>query len=213
MVHDPAAITAVLAAIEAALKRALDLAPASHRDLEELAGTVLAIECTAPAVEVFIEVQTTGDLALSSYSEAPAVTRVRGTLEEFASLAAAEDPAATLINSNLEIVGNTAPLIALQQIVTNMDLDWEAPLVATLGDVMGHQVAQMLRGLFSWGASAHSSLRRQLSEFILEEGRLSPPGAELENFYREVEGLTLRVDRLQSRLRRLRQKVESTSSE
>ncbi len=207
--HDPAVVTGVLAAIESALAQALELAPASRRDLEELAGTVLAIDCTAPAVEVFITVGESGQLKLSSYSEAKAVTRVRGSLEDFAALAAAEDPAATLINSNLEIVGNTAPLLALQQLVTKMDLDWEAPLVDALGDVAGHQLAQMLRGLFSWGQAAHTSLRRQLSEFILEEGRLSPPAAELERFYRDVEKLGLRVDRLQSRLQRLARKIDA----
>jgi ubiquinone biosynthesis protein UbiJ len=122
-------------------------------------------------------------------------------------LATADDPAATLINSNLEIIGNSAPLIALQQIITHMDIDWEAPLVNLLGDVAGHQLAQMLRSVFGWGQGAGKSLRRQLSEFILEEGRLSPPKAELEYFYSEVQSLSLRVDRLQSRLARLAKRL------
>jgi len=92
-----------------------------------------------------------------------------------------------------------------------MDIDWEAPLVAVLGDVAGHQFAQLLRGAFSWGQAAGKSLRRQLSEFILEEGRLSPPKAELENFYTEVQSLSLRVERLQSRLARLAKRVSESA--
>lgn len=205
--HDPAIIAAVLTALETAVARALSLAPTASRELEELAGTVLAVECTAPEITVYVLVQADGSLTLSQYTELKTVTRVRGTLENFMALATAEDPAATLINSDLEIVGNTAPLLALQQIITRMDIDWEAPLVEQLGDVAGHQLAQMLRGAFRWGRDASESLRRQLSEFILEEGRLSPPAAELEAFYQDVDRLTLRVDRLQSRIQRLARKV------
>lgn len=207
-VHDPAIMTAVAAAIEGSVNRALELAPAATRELAEMEGTVLAIECTSPAVEIFVSVLPGGQLHVSNYTEARVSTRVRGDIDGFIALATAEDPAATLINSDLEIIGNTGPLLALQQIITGMDLDWEAPLVAALGDVAGHQLAQLLRGVFRWGQGAASSLRRQLSEFILEEARLSPPAAELENFYRDLEHLTLKVDRLESRCRRLARRVD-----
>ena len=193
------------------MNRALQLAPAAQRDLQELGGTVLAIECTAPMVEVFVIVTQSGELHLSHFSELNVTTRVRGPGDSFVALATAEDPAATLINSDLEIIGNTGPLIALQQIITQMDLDWEAPLVDTLGDVVGHQLAQMQRGIFSWGEQARNSLRRQLSEYILEEGRLSPPAAELEQFFQGVDNLNLKVDRLESRLKRLARRIDEQS--
>ena len=205
--HDPALLAGAFGGLEAAINRALTLAPASAKDLAEMTGTSIAIECTAPALLAFITIESDGMLHLAGYSEQQPATRVRGTLNNFIALAAAEDPAATLINSNLEIIGNSAPLIALQQIVSRMDIDWEAPLVDILGDIAGHQLAQLLRGAFSWGSHAANSLRRQLSEFILEEGQLSPPAAELEHFYGEVQALNLRVERLQSRLQRLAKRM------
>tara|TARA_B110000503_G_C7003570_1_gene352569 strand:+ start:167 stop:820 length:654 start_codon:yes stop_codon:yes gene_type:complete len=205
--HDPALLSGAFAGLEAAVNRALMLAPASAKDLAAMSGTMIAIECTAPLIEAFITIESGGTLHLASYSEDNPATRVRGSLNNFVELAAADDPAATLINSDLEILGNSAPLIALQQIVSRMDVDWEAPLVDVLGDVGGHQAAQLLRGAFSWGGQAANSLRRQLSEFILEEGRLSPPAAELEHFYGEVQALGLRVERLQSRLKRLSKRI------
>ena len=75
------------------------------------------------------------------------------------------------------------------------------PLVST-------QLAEMLRGLFSWGEHAAASIRRQLSEYILEEGRLSPPALELEDFYQQVHSLSLRVDRLESRARRVAARID-----
>ena len=196
-------------AAEGAINRGLELDPASARDLADLSGTILAIECWAPALEVFAVVEPEGRLHLTSYCEQPCSVRVRGGLSDFLALTTADEPAVTLINSDLEIIGNSAPLIALQTLVGNMQPDWEAPLVEVLGDVAGHQLANLLRQVFSWGQNSSKSLRRQLSEFILEEGRLSPPAAELENFYQEIDSLVLKTDRIESRLKRLAQRLES----
>jgi len=207
--HDPAIITAVLMAAEGAINRGLELDPASARDLADLSGTVLAIECWAPALEVFAIVEPEGRLHLTPYCEQACSVRVRGGLNDYLALTTAEDPAVTLINSDLEIIGNSAPLIALQTLVAKMQPDWEAPLVGVLGDVAGHQLANLLRQIFRWGEASSKSFRRQLSEFILEEGRLSPPAAELEYFYQEIDSLVLKVDRLESRLKRLAQRLKT----
>ena len=90
---------------------------------------------------------------------------------------------------------------------TALDLDWEAPLVDTLGDVAGHQLAEGLRGLFGWGRQAGESIRRQLEEFIHEEARLAPPRQEVEDFYDDVEKLNQRVERLAARASRLAARV------
>lgn len=210
--HDPAIVAGILAALETALARAMTLAPDAQQDLQELAGTVLAIEFTQPAAECYVAISSRGGISLSQHCELPVATRVRGQLEDFIRLAGSDDPAATLINSDLEVVGNTAPLLAVQAIVANLDPDWEAPLVDALGDVAGHQVAQGLRGFFKWGRSAAESLRRQLSEFILEEGRLSPPKAELDHFFKEIDALGLKVDRLQSRIKKFARDLEAGKS-
>ena len=207
MNHDPAIIAGALSALELAIARALTLAPVAARELEDMAGTHIVIECTRPEIDVTISIDEAGQLQLKQYSEEAVSTRVRGSAEDFIALVTADDPAATLINSKLEIIGNTAPLLALQAILSKIDIDWEAPLVDALGDVAGHQLAKFLRAFFSWSQSAGKSLRRQLSEFILEEGRLSPPNAELEHFYQEVGRLGLRVDRLQSRIQRLAKRL------
>jgi len=204
---NPTLHTAALAALEAALNRALDLAPGSKAQLEPLADSVFALHCTAPLLDVYLQPESTGIRLMGLY-EGPVTTSVRGEASDFTELATAADPTAALINGRLELEGDSAPLIELQQILAGLDMDWEAPLVATLGDVAGHQVAQVLRGAVSWGKQASSSLARQLDEFIHEEARLSPPRLELEDFYRDVQDLGQQVDRLQSRTDRLRQRLQ-----
>ncbi len=140
--------------------------------------------------------------------DGPVTTSMRGVASDFAELATARDPTAALINGRIELEGDSAPLIELQGIIGALEIDWEAPLVDALGDVAGHQLAQLLRAAYGWSRQASTGLERQLEEFIHEEARLSPPRLELEDFYRDVHQLGLQVERLQSRTQRLRKRMQ-----
>ena len=205
-VIDPALHTAILAAVERVINRALALAPDSAAGLDALSDCVFAVHCTAPPLDVYLQ-PGAGKVRLMGIYEGPVTTSVRGVASDFAELASAKDPASTLINGRIELKGDSAPLIELQKIIAALQIDWEAPLVDTLGDVAGHQLAQFLRGAYGWGRQASTGLGRQLEEFIHEEARLSPPRLELEDFYRDVQQLGLRVERLQSRTQRLRKRL------
>ncbi|MFT4822666.1 MAG: ubiquinone biosynthesis protein UbiJ [Halioglobus sp.] len=208
---NPTADTAVLAALEGAINRALELAPSSKSQLAELEDHVFLVQCTSPEIDLYLEADQRGIRLMGIY-EGHITTTVRGTASDFTELAASDDPAASLINGKLTIDGDSAPLLELQKIVGALDLDWEAPLVNVLGDVVGHHIAQILRGTFKWGRQASDSLTRQLDEFIHEEARLSPPRLELEDFYRDIQELTLRTERLQSRTDRLRKRMNQHAS-
>ena len=201
--HDPALLSAALAGAERALNQTIALTPTSHQELEALSGTLLGIDITSLDLTLFIDIISGTEIALLAHCERRPDAFVRGTVEDFAALVASDDPAATLINSGIELEGSSTKLITLQQIVSKMDVDWEAPLVDALGDVMGHQLAQALRAMFHWSESARASLKRQLSEYLLEEGKLTPPKAELEHFYDSVQSLSLRVERAQSQVAKL----------
>lgn len=203
---NPTLHTAGLAGLEGAINRALQLAPQARDSLATLEHCVFRLQCTAPELDVYLQPGHTG-IRLMGHHEGDVTTTVRGVASDFTELLGATDPAASLINGQLEISGDSAPLIELQKIMGALDLDWEAPLVDALGDVAGHQLAQILRGAFSWGRQASDSFLRQLEEFIHEEARLSPPRLELEDFYRDVQELTLRTERLQSRTERLRKRL------
>ncbi len=208
-VIDPALHTAVFAAVERVVNQALELDPAGRKRLDKLADCVFALHCTGPTLDVYLQ-PGSGRVRLMGYYDGPVTTSVRGLASDFAEVATAKDPTAALINGKLALSGDSAPLIELQKIITALDIDWEAPLVDALGDVAGHQLAQLLRGAYGWGRQASGGLARQLEEFIHEEARLSPPRLELEDFYRDVQQLGLQVDRLESRTRRLRKRLQQS---
>ena len=199
---DPALHTAAIAALEVAVNRALALDAAGRRRLGELEGLVFRLECTRPDLDIYLCPEA-NRVRLAGRHDGPVTTAIRGTASDFAELATARDPAAALINGNIELTGDSGPLMELQRIIAALQLDWEAPLVDSLGDVVGHQLAEGLRGLFSWGRQASSSVARQLEEYIHEEARLAPCRDEVEDFYQDIEALSQRVDRLQAHLRRL----------
>ena len=203
---DPALQTALLAAVEAGLNRALQLSQAGRHDLAELQECVFALHCTSPAMDVYVQPGAERVRLMGTY-EGPVTTSVRGSASAFAEVLTAADTTAALINGELELEGDSGPLVRLQQIVAGLEMDWEAPLVETFGDVAGHQLAQSLRAAYGWGSQASTSLARQVGEFIHEEARLCPSGLELEDFYRDVRELSLRVERLESRIRRARKRL------
>jgi ubiquinone biosynthesis accessory factor UbiJ len=201
--HDPALIGAALAGAERALNQAIRLAPTSHRGLEGLVGTRLGMEISSFDLTLFVEIVTGPEVRLMNHCEAPTAAFVRGSIEDFASLATSDDPAAVLINSGIELEGSSASLITLQQVISRIEIDWEAPLVDALGDVVGHQIAETIRGIFRWGEGARISLTRQLSEYLLEEGKLTPPQAELDHFFDAVQSVSMRVERAQHKVAKL----------
>ena len=194
---------------ERALNQAILLAPTSHRELEALSGTLLGIEVTSLELTLYLELVPGAEVRLLNHCEEKPTAFVRGSIEDFTALIASDDPAATLINSGIELQGSSASLIHLQQVISGMDIDWEAPLVERLGDVMGHQIAEALRSVFSWSEGARKSLKRQLSEYLLEEGRLTPPKLELEHFFEGVQTLSMQVERAQAKVERLMAKAAS----
>ncbi len=203
--------TAALAGLESAVNRALALAPEGAQQLSLLSGHIFAIHCTAPELEVQIHILEQG-IRLTRFNEGEVTTTVTGSASDFTELAGSADPTATLINGGLALEGDSAALIELQKITSQLEVDWEAPLVTTLGDVAGHRLAQLLRGTLSWGREAVDSFARQLDEFIHEEARLSPPRLELEDFYTDIRTLEQKVERLESRSARARAQLEKLRS-
>ena len=89
---NPTLHTAALAAVEGAINRALELAPAASNGLSALAGEVFALHCTAPQVDIFLQPTTGGAIRLIGIYDGPVTTSVRGQASDFAELATATDP-------------------------------------------------------------------------------------------------------------------------
>ena len=205
---DPALQVAILGAIETALAQALQYAPQTRAELGKLSGNSIHIRVVQPALETTLLLAERPELR--SVYEDKASASIEGKLSDFIQVATAEDPAIALINGELKIRGDTRLLQQVQTLVAELDLDWEAPISAVAGDVVGHQIGKGLRAFFRWGQHSRLALERQLSEYILEEARLTPSPLELEDFYRDLRHLQQRLDRCEARLKRLKRERSSS---
>lgn len=187
------------AALEQALNNIIELDPAAQDALSKLDGQSFAIAVQAPAMRIRLEV---ADLRIkvASDDETPAATEVSGTLAALATLAARVEGTGA---GQVHISGDASNAQRFQKFFATLNPDWEEPLSRVFGDVIGYQLAQALRNVFQWAASASRNLADNASEYLREESRQLMNRPELEAFYDEVDDLRDAVDLLEKRIQAL----------
>ncbi|NKI19489.1 hypothetical protein HCU74_18950 [Spongiibacter sp. KMU-166] len=206
----PLLSTAALSGLEDAANRALRLDPTTAAKLQQLDGECFALDLQEPDLSLAMAVNGQR-LRLMLHAPDKVSTRLRGRWTEFAAVATAKDPAAALINGDIHIAGDTAPLLALRKLLAELEMDWEQPLADTFGDVVAHQIGNGLRAGQRWAKSSGRQLQRQLKDFLLEESRLFPHPLQAEAFYASIDELNSRSERLEARVRRLQQRLKAAN--
>lgn len=210
---DPAFHSALARGLEPSLNRALRYDPGSRAALGELAGRWLKVELRTPYLHMYCGFSQTG-IVLSSYREDPADCTLTGTAPAVASLLWREQH--SLSGSGVAISGDIGLLHKLQQILANLELDWEQLLYEAIrrattpaaADVVSYPITRFLR-------DSAAQLRRHAQvapdwaqDYLTEEIRLLPSPHEVAAFATEVDDLRAATDRLEARLRKLRQQLD-----
>jgi ubiquinone biosynthesis accessory factor UbiJ len=188
---------AALASAEKMLNSALRYDPATRIGLAQLEGKILAVQITAPVMNVFI-MPMDDELRLMGNWDGDVDTRITGSLLALAQLGQKE--ILNLKDSGVTVMGDLTLLADLQRLMKNLDIDWEEMLSQFTGDIIGHQAAQMIRAKFGWVKDRAQSAQRLTREFLTEELKTLPGKPELEDFYRQVDDTRLAVDRAAARV-------------
>ena len=85
-----------------------------------------------------------------------------------------------------------------------MQIDWEEHLSRFIGDMAAHQLSNTARELYKWMQRSTGSFNMNVGEYLQEESQLVVGKAELDRFSQNVDELRSAVDRIESRLIRLR---------
>jgi len=202
---------AALAALERAINAALGMDAATREQVSALAGKVFCIDCSVPPVRAYVA-PGAGSVRLYSHYEGAVSCTVSGAGSDFVALLGAADKASALVNGNLRISGDSAPLLALEKALGKLDLDWEQRLALVLGDAAAHQLGRAARGSARWGRRAHDTLLRHVEEFIHEEARLAPPRLEVEDFLADLRATAQRGERLEAGIRRLGRRIDALAA-
>lgn len=197
--------SAQLTALAGLINQALALDNLSQQRLIQLANKKLRIECTDPVIRVDIAITDNGTIELYPSNNDAVNAHLSGPLSAFIQLLASDDKASAMINSGLQLKGNSQLLLELEAILHKTDLDWEYHLSRLVGDLPAHLIGRLGRHSQQWLGKTGPVFMRHLQEFVLEEAQLSPRRDEVEHFIDEVQKLKLRTERLEARLLRLQQ--------
>lgn len=196
--------TALLAGVERGLNRLLRLDPTALARLQPLTGRLLEIDCSAPALRLFVLPEGDG-LRLALHWEGEADVRLCAPASTLLRLLAHRDKTALLHRPDVQIQGDTALLLALAAVLQDLELDWEHELAGWLGPLGSGLLAGALRGQAGWLRDSSASLEQNLRDYLAEESRALVGQREAEARFAELDELKLALDRLEARIERLAQ--------
>jgi ubiquinone biosynthesis protein UbiJ len=188
--------------LEAVINRYLRLDPDIGPRLAALSGRCIAIELRGLDLTLFIFPNEHG-IQLKDHIEGEADTVLRGTPLSMARLGLGGNTEKTLFSGEVVIEGDVETGQAFKSILDGLDIDWEEQLSRLTGDVIAHQLgntARLGRRVFRHGLA---TLEKDLGEYLQEELRVLPSRIETENFSADVTHISMAVDRLTARLKRL----------
>lgn len=117
--------------------------------------------------------------------------------------------ARSLFNDKIRMTGDTELGQHIKKLFDEMDIDWEGHLALFTGDVVAHQIGSIFRQGIKFKEQFSESIRQNMTEYLQEELCVVPSKYELEDFFAEVDELTLSVERLQAHVNQLISHYES----
>ena len=187
--------------IETGLNQALALDPATRKQIAMLSGKCMSIHCQSPDLLLNVLV-CEQNLSLSGNEALQADITITGNASALIKLLLTRHTS-SLKHDGIIITGDAGLLTRFQKILQNLDMDWEYQLSKFIGDIPTQFAHESIHSAGQFAKKARHNLQEDLDNYLHEEARLFPSMAELTDFYKSVDALRLRVDRLNSRILKL----------
>lgn len=198
-------------ALQRALAHVLALDPDTQTALRKLDGRRITLCLQAPAVALELTV-VDGGLAVGPAQHQPEPDlAVQATLAGLlAQLPFARSGAAA--PGRLKLAGDAELARELQHLAQRFDPDWDKPFADVFGEVLGVQIARVLREGLRAGLAHAKTLIRDGAEYLTEESRDIASKMELDSFHDDVDTVREQVDRIAARVERLQSRVQGADS-
>lgn len=187
---------------ETLLNQLLSQDPAAMTALQEIAGKCIAVEFTRPDVIVNIHCLESGVRLAADSGDKPDVI-IRGRPVAFVGLLLRQSRDTTGFPREMEITGDVALAQYFQQLMKNLDLDWEEYLSQQVGDTMAHKLGNLFRGVHRFSRETAATLGMDISEYLRFERETVPDQSEVDEFITGVDELRNDIERLKQRISRL----------
>ncbi len=117
--------------------------------------------------------------------------------------------ARSLFNEKIRISGDVELGQAVKKLFDELDIDWEGHLAHFTGDVCAHQIGSLFRRVNAFHEHLFTSFTHNTKEYLQEEIRLFPSREELQDFFSDVDDISLEVERLEAQIEWIKATHES----
>ncbi|RUR08134.1 SCP2 domain-containing protein [Legionella sp. km772] len=192
-----------LKTLQLAINTALNLDEGMPEKLNALEGKVLKLVITPLNAYFFIHFLHNEILLLEHYEGQPDTFIHSSPLGLIRLSILPSSQARSLFNDQIRIEGDVELGQKIKQLFDEMDIDWEGHLAQFTGDIVAYQIGSLVRKGIQFKQQLSSSMRLNVSDYLQEELRLVPSQNELDDFFRDIDELSLDVERLTAHINEL----------
>jgi len=174
--------------------------------IRELSGKLIKIVITGPDTSEFLLFDTRGVIIKTEHDAKPNVT-IKARPLTFIGLLLNRDDKLTTFSPDMEIIGDTGLAQRFQQIIKNMEIDWEEHLSHWLGDTAAHKLGRIFRQSREFLKETHQTISMDISDYLRYEKDMLPDQDVIDEYISAVDVLRDDAERLQMRIARLQKKI------
>lgn len=109
----------------------------------------------------------------------------------------------SLFNDKIRMSGDVELGQQVKKLFDELDIDWEEHLAHFTGDVAAHQIGSLFRQGLAFKNRISTSMRHNVTEYLQEERRVFPSREEIDDFFTDIDELSLRTERLAAHVNQL----------
>jgi ubiquinone biosynthesis protein UbiJ len=189
-----------LKALQKAVNQAMNLDEHMPDKLKALHGKVLKMIIAPLNVSFFIQFAEAKMLLLDRYDGQPDTIIHSSPIGLIRLSLLPTSKARSLFNDKVHMSGDIELGQKVKTLFDEMDIDWEGHLAHFTGDVVAYQIGSLVRKGIEFKRQFSHNMRLNVTEYLQEELRLFPSRNELEDFYHDVDELSLNVERVQAQI-------------
>ncbi len=197
----------IISGFESAINRYLRLDPDAAARMARLDGQCIALDLRGLDLKLYVLPGEQG-IRLRDRFEGEAATVLRGTPLGMVQLGLGGNTGKTLFSGDVRIEGDVETGQTFKAILDEIDIDWEEQLSKLTGDFIAHRLGNAARQVSSTLQHGRATLEQDIGEYLQEELRVLPSRIETENFSSAVSRIGMDVERMEARIKRLKNNLQ-----
>lgn len=193
------ALEAILRPLANVMNRQIQARTPARELCAELDGRVFAVRVRNTALAAYFVIGPAQVFLYTQIDADPDVV-ICGSLLSLARLAGSDNET-PFRDGSVDLSGDALLAQQFRKLLNYGRPDLEEELSAVVGDVVAHNMGNLVRGAAAWGRQATSTLAQNIGEYFQEESRSVPSRYELDSFSAEVSTLRDDVARFEARLK------------